>query len=119
MRVNQEQLIGALAGMFSAGGAIALAFPLAFQTFWWCPEGGCSLAGADAKLHFLANVLGVVLLLIAFALILLFVFVLLARPFVPRAAMERVLLSAHIPGFGWYDKLQFKWVAVLYRGSAA
>ena len=119
MRVNQEQLIGSLAGIFSAGGAIALTFLLAFQTFWWCPEGGCSLAGADAKLHFLANVLGVIFLISAFALLLMFVFVLLARPFVPRDAMERVLLSAHIPGFGWYDKLQLKWVAVLYRGSAA
>ena len=119
MRVNQEQLIGFLAAIFSAGGAIALTFSLALRTFWWCPEGGCSLAGADAKLNLLANVVGVILLLTAFSLLLLFVFVLLARPFVTRDCMERVLLNVHIPGFGWYDKLQLKWVALLFGGAAA
>jgi hypothetical protein len=119
VHVNKEQLVGLLAGIFSGGGAIALTLPLAFRTFWWCPEGGCSLAGVQAKLSLLSNLIGVVLLLAAFSLLLLFVFVLLARPFVNRDVMERVLLGLHIPGLGWYDKLQLKWVALLYRGAAA
>jgi hypothetical protein len=67
----------------------------------------------------LINVAGVILLVVVFNLLLLFIFALLTRPFVPRSTVERVLLGGHIPGLGWYDRLQLKWVAFPYRGTAA
>jgi hypothetical protein len=116
---GKENLVGSAAAVFSVGGAIALAFSVALDTFWWCPEGGCSLATWTAKWYLLLNGVGVLSLIALFTLLLLFVFVLLARPFVARDTMERVLLGVHIPGLGWYDKLQLKWVALLYGGAAA
>jgi len=116
---KKEHALGTLAAIFTVGGAIATSFFIALRTFWWCPQGGCSLAGVDAKLQLLVNLLGVVFLLVVFTLLLLFPFVLLMRPFFSRITMERVLLGVHIPGLGWYDRPQLKWVALLYRGTAA
>ena len=112
---SKERLVGFFAAILCGGGAIALSFGVALRTFWWCPAGGCSLVPFASKLAALANVLGVIALMGAFSLLLLFPFAALVRPFVSRATMERVVLSAGLPGLAWYDKLQRKWVALLYR----
>src|SRR5690606_9104605 len=115
---SKEKLVGGLAVILCGGGAIALSFGIALRTFWWCPQGGCSLAPLTAKLHLLANVVGVIALMAVISLLLLFPFAALARLFVARPTMERVVVSGGLPGLRWYDKLQLKWVALLYRGAA-
>lgn len=115
MSPKKEKIVGLVAAVFSVGGAIVLAFAIAFHTFWWCPQGGCSLVDLSAKLHLLGNLVGLLALVIAFVLALLLVFVLLSRPFVTRETIEQVVFGMPVPGLGWYDKLQRKWVALLYR----
>jgi hypothetical protein len=112
-------LLGLLATVFAGGIAIALAFTIAFQSFWWCPGGGCSLGTWSAKLHLLGNVLGVLALIVFFTLSLLFLFVLLIRPFVGRSTIEAMLFRVEIPVLGWYDQLMRKWVRLLWRRHAA
>ena len=112
-------LLGLLAAVFAGGIAIALAFTIAFRSFWWCYDGGCSLAAWSAKLHLLGNVMGVIALVAFFTLSFLFLFVLLIRPFVGRPTVEAMLFRVELPMLGWYDQLMHKWVRLLWRRHAA
>src|SRR5262249_7695790 len=57
-------MLGLIAAIGTGLPAIALSFWIALSTFWWCPEGGCPLVTASEKLHLLANVGGVCVLLV-------------------------------------------------------
>lgn len=109
------QLLGTLAAICTVFPAIALAFLVALDTFWWCPEGGCSLASWGARMRVLANVSGLVVLMILFSLLLQFPFLLLARPFCNRGTVEESFLRYSLPLLEWHDALVRKWINVLWR----
>ena len=113
------KLLGFLSAVFAVGSAIGLSFYVALSLFWWCPDGGCSLAGWTNKFYALANVFGVIFLMLFFSLSLLFLFVLLARPFVDRPTIEAMLFQVELPLLGWYDKVMHRWVNVLWGRHAA
>lgn len=113
------RLLGFLAAVLTFGAAGTLTFLIAFNSFWWCPEGGCALSSWTSKLHLLANVAGVIALGILFTLLFLFVFVLLVRPFVSRTTIEAMLFEVEIPLLGWYDRLMHRWVRLLWNRHAA
>lgn len=111
-RVHRLGMIAAFATVFPA---IAFAFLVAIQSFWWCPEGGCSLAALPDKGRLLGNIVGVATLIVAFSLMLQFPFVLIARMFCSKKTIEDTFLRVSLPLLGWYDNLMRKWVNLLWR----
>jgi hypothetical protein len=113
---RSEHALGVVSMICTVFPAIGIAFFIALKTFWFCPEGGCSLESATAKLGLLINGLGVISLIVFFTLLLQFPFLLMARPFCSRKTVEKVYLSFSIQYFEWYDLLIRKWVSLLWRG---
>jgi len=107
--------LGTIAAVCTGFSAIALACLISFKTFWWCPQGGCSLASWTAKFRLLSNVSGLIVLMAFFALLLQFPFVLLARPCCDRSTVEEAFLAHPVRMLGWHDALMRKWVALLWR----
>ena len=107
--------LGFVAALVTVLPAIGVAFFVAFKTFWWCPEGGCSLEAWPDKWRALGSVSGTVVLIAALALLLQFPFVLIARVFCGRKTVEDTFLRKTIPGFAWYDSLMRKWIRLLWR----
>lgn len=112
MRAQRLGIIAAFATVFPA---IAFAFIVALNFFWWCPEGGCSLAAWSDKGRLLGNIAGVATLIIAFSLVLQFPVVLIARMFCTKETVEDTFLRVTLPMLGWYDNLMRKWVNLLWR----
>lgn len=109
--------LGAIAALVTVLPAIALSFFVALKTFWWCPEGGCSLAAWTDKVRAFENILGVLALLVVFSLALQFPFVLIARMFCPKKMIEDIFLRVTFPFLGWHDTLMRKWVNLLWRST--
>jgi hypothetical protein len=103
---------GVAAVIFTILGSIALSFWIAVKTFWWCPEGGCSLAPASAKLAFLTNVTGLLLLLILFWVALWFVSAALYSLVFPRSVTGQVFLPAHVSLPAWYKNSMQRWLSM-------
>ena|SRR2546430_6812432 len=108
------QVLGVLAAICTVFPAIAVAFLVALKTFWWCAEGGCSLASWPEKARLLTNVVGVSMLVAFFSLLFQFPFLLLARPFCNRSTVEEVFLKYSLPFLGWHDALVRRWVTMLW-----
>lgn len=109
------RVLGTVAAICTVFPAIALAFLVALNTFWWCVEGGCSLAPWGAKLRLFVNVSGLAVLLVFFSLFLQFPFLLLARPFCSKGTVEECFLKYPLPWLEWHDALIRKWINVLWR----
>jgi len=109
------RVLGTVAAICTVFPAIALAFLVALNTFWWCVEGGCSLAPWGAKLRLFVNVSGLAVLLVFFSLFLQFPFLLLARPFCSKGTVEECFLKYSLPWLEWHDALIRKWINVLWR----
>jgi hypothetical protein len=107
--------LGTVAAICTVFPAIAIAVVVALNTFWWCPEGGCSLTSWTEKSKLLTNVMGLVVLMVFFSLFLQFPFVLLTRPFCRREIVEEAFLKHSLPWLAWHDALMRKWVAMLWR----
>ena len=110
--VKRLGLIAALTTVFPA---IGIAFLIALNTFWWCPEGGCSLDAWADKLRLLGNVSGISILIVVFSLVLQFPFVLIARAFCTKETIVYTFLQTPFPLLGWYDKRMSKWINLLWR----
>src|SRR2546422_7428047 len=82
------QTLGTVAAICTVFPAIAIAGVVALKTFWWCPQGGCSLASWADNARLIGNVSGLMGLLVFFSLALQFPFLLLARPFCRRDTVE-------------------------------
>jgi len=106
---------GVLAVVASFIGATAISFTAALKTFWWCPQGGCSLASHEAKLYLLGNVVGLCILFLGCAILLWFGSAAALRVFSSRAVAERVFLPAQQPTPAWYSNLMRKWLALLWN----
>ena len=111
------QVLGVVAALCTVFPAIAISFVIALKTFWWCPQGGCSLASWTDKARLFGNVSGVAGLMVFFSLALQFPFVLLARPFCRRDTLEGAWGALSLPLLGWYDSLMRKWIEMLWRGQ--
>jgi hypothetical protein len=109
--------LGIVAAICTVFPAIAIAFVVALKTFWWCPQGGCSLATWTDTTRLFGNVSGVSTLMVFFCLALQFPFVLLARPFCSRDTLEEAFFGHSLPLLGWYDRLMRKWIDMLWRGQ--
>lgn len=112
---KNAQRLGYLAAISTVFPAIAISGFIAINTFWWCPEGGCSLGTWFAKGRALGNILGISSLVVAFSLALQFPFVMLLRAFCFKKTVEDSLFGVTIPLFGWHDKLMRKWINFLWR----
>ena len=112
MTAHRFGMIAALATVFPA---IAIAFIVALNSFWWCPEGGCSIAAWSDKVRLLGNIAGVATLTVVFSLALQFPFVLIARMFCTKEMVEGTFLRITLPMLGWHDNLMRKWVNLLWR----
>lgn len=106
--------LGIIAAFATVLPAIAFAFIVALNSFWWCPEGGCSLAAWSDKGRLLGNIAGIATLIIAFSLVLQFPFVLIARIFCTKETVEYTFLRVTLPMLNWYDNLMRKWVNLLW-----
>src|SRR2546422_2805796 len=111
------QTLGTVAAMCRVFPAIAITVVVALKTFWWCPQGGCSLASWTDKARLFGNVSGVIALMVFFCLALQFPFVLLARPFCSRDTLEEAFLGHSLPLLGWYESLMRKWIDMLGADS--
>jgi hypothetical protein len=106
---------GALSVVLSIFGGGALAFYIALQTFWWCPQGGCSLRSLDALGHLLGNLVGLTVIFLGSAILLWYASVpILARPWYPRAIAERTYLSSTIRLPDWYRNSMCAWIRWLW-----
>lgn len=115
---NQKvRYLGTIAALATVLPAIALSFLVALKTFWWCPEGGCSLAVWTDKARFFENIVGVLVLFVVFSLALQFPFVLIARMFYPKKMIEDAFFRVAFPFLGWHDRLMRKWVDLLWRST--
>jgi len=108
------QRMGYLAAICTVFPAIAISGFIAINTFWWCPEGGCSLDTWSAKARAFGNILGLLSLIVAFSLVLQFPFVMFSRIFCSKKTVEDTFLGVSIPLFGWHDKLMRKWINYLW-----
>jgi hypothetical protein len=117
LKVNDRkvQYLGVIAAITTVFPAIAFAFLVALNFFWWCPEGGCSLAAWADKVRVLGNITGLLALILVFSLALQFPFVLITRMFCAKKTIEDTFLRVTFPLFGWYDLLMRKWVNFLWR----
>ena len=111
---------GVLSVLLSFLGGGALAFYIALQTFWWCPQGGCSLRALDAVAHLLGNLLGLISLFLFSATLLWYASVaILARPWYPRPIAERTYLSSTLPLPNWYTSSMRAWIRWLWAVRGA
>lgn len=112
---KSAQRLGYLAAICTVLPAIAISGFIAFNTFWWCPEGACSLETWLAKARALGNIFGLLSLIVVLSLVLQFPFLLLSRAFCSKKTVEETFLRVSFPMFGWHDKLMRKWVNYLWR----
>lgn len=103
-------IAGIVAVVVTAIGSMCVAFWIAISTFWWCPEGGCSLASASAKLALLANVAGLRVLLVALTVGLWFGCAAIFVWFFQPSVAEQVFLSAERPLPAWYKNWLQSWL---------
>jgi len=110
---------GVLSVVLAGFGSMLPSFWIALQTFWWCPEGGCSLRAAGPIARVVTNVAGWFLLYITFALIFWYLSALLFfRPWYTRAVSEAVFLPVRAALPKWYKTSMSAWVEWLWRGTS-
>ena len=106
--------------LLSVVGGGALAFFIALRTFWWCPEGGCSLRTSGAVIHALANVLGWTVLFLCLSIALWFLSIaVLARPWYPRTIAEQTYLPSITVLPQWYSRPMGAWIDWLWSKDRA
>ncbi|SRR6266851_4104013 len=110
--------LGIVAAICTVFPAIAISSVIALKTFWYCPQGGCSLASWTDKARLFGNVSGFSALIVFLSIALQFPFVLLARPFCSKDTLEEAFFGSSLPMLGWYDRLMRKWGDMLWRGQS-
>jgi len=106
---------GVLSVLLTVFGSGSLAFYTALRTFWWCPQGGCSLVPLESKLRLLGNLLGVSSIFVVGAVVIWYASVpLLFRPWYPKHVAERTYLSSTLQLPGWYVRSMRHWIHWLW-----
>jgi hypothetical protein len=114
MTHRTANIAGAATVVVTTLGSIGLAFWIAVNTFWWCPEGGCSLASAAAKVSLLTNVAGLVILFVTLGLGFWFGCAAILSLLCQKSVAEQVFLPSQRPLAAWYKSLMQAWLSRLW-----